>query len=84
MSKFNSRQIERISIFCIARDGRNCVWCKNPLSHSPNKAQIAHLDGNVNNNPTDYSNYGMIHAECNKEQFKEKKELPLADRPMTP
>lgn len=84
MSNFNNRQIERIRTTVLARDGSLCKFCKKLLANSPNVAEVIHLDGNVNNNPVDYSNYGLAHKECNQYQFKHRIELPVSDRPMTP
>jgi hypothetical protein len=84
MSKFNSRQRDRIICYVLARDGYNCYYCRKPLSQSSRKAEIGHLDGNRDNNPSDYSNYGLYHPECNYAQYKHRQEFPISDRPMTP
>lgn len=80
----NSKQIEKWVSFLIARDGYNCYSCKKPLSSSNNKAQIGHLDGNKENNPQDGTNYGLLHEECNRYQYKKKLQETLSDRAMTP
>ena len=80
----NSRQIERWVSFLLARDGNICYSCKKPLYESNKKAQIGHLDGNPENNPQDGTNYGLLHEDCNRKQYKLRLQEILSDRPMTP
>lgn len=84
MGNFNNRQLERIRLTVLARDGSLCKICLKPLANSPNIAEVIHLDGNPHNNPTDYSNWGLAHKECNWKQFKDKIQIPLSDRPLSP
>ena len=84
MGKLNTRQLEKWTCFLINRDGDICYYCKKPLSNYPTKAQVAHLDGNPENNPEDGSNYGLMHDICNRSQYKQRLEMTLSDRPMTP
>lgn len=84
MGHFNTRQLEKKIPFLIARDGRICRICGKPFEALTEKIQVGHLDGNVNNNPADGSNWGLLCRPCNRKQEKDGEILPLSDRPMTP
>lgn len=85
MGKLNAVQLEKWIPFLLARDGNLCpCGCKRFFHQLPNKVQVGHKDGNVENNPRDGSNYFLICSEGNKKQYKERRIEPLSDRPMTP
>jgi len=85
LGKLNSLQLEKNIPFLIARDGDLCQGgCNRSISSLPQKVQVGHKDGNVENNPKDLTNYFLICAECNKKQYKQRRIEPFSDRPMTP
>lgn len=46
MARFNSKELEILIPYLIARDGRICQNCEKPLEHLKNKINIGHKNGN--------------------------------------
>lgn len=84
MGKLNARQLELIIPFLIAKHGPFCYKCGSSIRELKHKVTVDHLDGNANNNPKDYSNYGLLCSECNRSKYKTPLSGIVSERPMSP
>lgn len=63
MGRFNTRQLEIIIDFLIARDGRFCRKCKKPFDQLNTKIRVDHIDGDKKNRESD--NLRLLCHPCN-------------------
>lgn len=79
----NAQQLEIARCVCVSRDGYKCGICHNKF-YSNLVSEVHHIDGNPNNNPSDGSNWMMVHKSCNLVDFYVRKRIEAIDGERSP